>query len=107
MAKWSGTIGYIKIEEIEKGVWAEGDVIERIHFGDMISDRNKSQQSSYSTNNNISLMNKISIIIDSFAMENFHCIRYATIRGIKWNITDVEVQYPRLILTTGGVYNGK
>ena len=25
--------------------------------------------------------------------------------GAKWKITSVEVQYPRLILTVGGVYN--
>ena len=27
--------------------------------------------------------------------------------GAKWKISKVEVQYPRLILTLGGVYNGK
>ena len=25
--------------------------------------------------------------------------------GAKWKITDVEVQYPRLLLTIGGLYN--
>jgi len=27
--------------------------------------------------------------------------------GAKWKITNVEVQYPRLILTIGGVYHAQ
>lgn len=27
--------------------------------------------------------------------------------GAKWKVTSVEVQYPRLILSIGGVYNGE
>ena len=107
MAKWSGIIGYIKTVEIERGVWTDGEPMERKHFGDTISSRNKIQQAPDSTNSNIILSNNISIITNSFATENFGYMKYAIIKGIKWKITDVEVQYPRLILTIGGIYNGK
>lgn len=107
MAKWSGKIGYIKIEEIETGVWSDGEVIEHMHFGDIISSHTKIQQAPDSTNNNISLMNNISIIADAFAIENFGYMKYAVIRGVNWKITDIEVKHPRLILTIGGLYNGK
>jgi hypothetical protein len=30
---------------------------------------------------------------------------YVEFMGTKWKITNVEVQYPRLILSVGGVYN--
>ena len=32
-------------------------------------------------------------------------MRYVEFMGAKWKISSVEVQYPRLILTVGGVYN--
>ena len=107
MAKWSGKIGYGIPEEVERGVWSDGQAVERTHYGDTISNRNKMQQATDSTNTNISLMNNISIIADAFAMGNFGSMKYAIVRGIKWKITDIEVQYPRLILMIGGLFNGK
>lgn len=107
MAKWSGNIGYIKPEEVQRGVWADGEVIEHIHYGDTISNRNRIQQAPDSTNSNISLMNNVSIVADDFAIANFGYMKYAVVKGVKWKITDVEVQYPRLILMIGGLYNGK
>ena len=38
--------------------------------------------------------------------ENYSNIRYVEIIGTKWKVTEIEPQYPRFILTTGGVYNG-
>lgn len=32
-------------------------------------------------------------------------MRYAEFGGVKWKVTDVKVQYPRLILTFGGIYH--
>lgn len=107
MARWSGKIGYIKPEEIERGVWVDGEVFEQIHYGDTISNRNRIQQAPDSTNSNLSLMNNISIVADDFAIENFGYMKYAVVKGVKWKITEVEVQRPRLILMIGGIYNGK
>ncbi|MCM1224006.1 MAG: hypothetical protein NC548_57095, partial [Lachnospiraceae bacterium] len=56
-------------------------------------------------NDDISIANEISIVADPFANENFYSMRYVVFRGAKWKISNVEVQYPRLILTIGGVYN--
>ena len=38
-----------------------------------------------------------------------HCssMVYVELMGEKWKVTDVEIQYPRLILSIGGVYNGE
>jgi hypothetical protein len=52
-------------------------------------------------------MNNISIVADAFATENFGYMKYAVVKGVKWRITDIQVQYPRLILMIGGIYNGK
>ena len=104
MGKWFGKIGYAVTSETEPGLW-EDTIVEREYYGDMISDRRK-RQTSGEVNDNINLANVISIIADPFAYENCSRMVYAEIMGSKWKITDIEVQYPRLILTIGGVYNG-
>lgn len=104
MSKWFGKIGYAVTGETEPGVW-EDTIVVRDYYGDLTSDRRK-RQSSGNINNDINLANVISIIADPFAIENCSHMAYAEIMGAKWKITEVEVQYPRLILTIGGVYNG-
>lgn len=104
MAKFYGNIGYVETVEIEPGVWDE-QVTERPYYGDLT--RNTSRyQSSGEVNDDINISNNISILADPYATNNFHHMRYAVFMGTKWKITNVEVQYPRLILTLGGVYNG-
>lgn len=104
MSKWFGKIGYAVTGETEPGVW-EDTIVVRDYYGDLTSDRRK-RQSSGNVNDDINLANVISIIADPFAIENCSHMAYAEIMGAKWKITEVEVQYPRLILTIGGVYNG-
>lgn len=104
MSKWFGKIGYAVTGETDPGVW-EDTIIEKNYYGDLISDKRK-RQSSGNVNDNINLANVISIIADPFARENCSHMAYAEIMGAKWKITEVEVRYPKLILTIGGVYNG-
>lgn len=104
MAKFYGKIGYAETLETSPGVWQE-QITERDYFGDL--NRNtRTAQSSNQLNDNINISNEISILADPFANQNFHLMRYIEYMGTKWKITNVEVQYPRLILTVGGVYNG-
>lgn len=103
MAKFYGAIGYIVQSEIRPGVWSD-EITERNYYGDLT--RNTSQyQTSDKLNDNLNISNTISIVADPFAYENFHAMKYVEFMGAKWKITNVEVQYPRLILTVGGVYN--
>jgi hypothetical protein len=103
MAKFYGKIGYIKTVEIEPGVWQEQS-IERDYYGDVIRNISKYQMSD-KVNDDINLSNTFSIISDPFASENFQHMRYIVYMGTKWKISNVEVQYPRLLISTGGVYN--
>ena len=105
MAKFYGQVGYAESVETTPGVWEER-IVERDYYGDLIKN-NRKLESSDSVNDNINISNSISIISDPYANENFHKIRYAKFMGTEWKVTNVEVsQYPRLILTLGGVYNG-
>lgn len=104
MAKWYGNIGYAETVETEPGLWEE-QISERPYYGDVTSNR-WSRQKSDGVNDNININNQISIIADPYANEHCSSMVYVEFMGDRWKITNVEVQYPRLILTIGGVYNG-
>ena len=107
MAKFCGLIGYIETKEVppDSGIWKE-EVTEYKHYGDLLRDSRRIQTSD-KVNDDINISNEISIVADPYAMNNIHYMRYAEFMGTKWKITNVEVQYPRLILTLGGIYNGQ
>lgn len=103
MAKFYGKIGYAETVETKPYKWEE-TLVERDYFGDVLQNRLR-RESGEDLNDNINIDNKISVISDPFANEHFHAIRYVRWMGTKWKVSSVEVQYPRLILTIGGVYN--
>lgn len=105
MAKWHGTVGYIKQERVSPGVF-DSIPIERKYYGNIIRNSRGWSNPSEGTNDNLTLNNQISIIADSFAIDNSGYMKYVEIMGAKWKITNIEIQHPRLILTIGGLYNG-
>lgn len=104
MSKWYGIIGYIEMVEVEPGDWRE-QIITRPYYGDAIRNT-RMLQNSNAINDNINIGNQISIVADPYANNHIYDMRYAEFQGSKWKITSVDVQYPRLILTLGGLYNG-
>ena len=104
MPKFYGNIGYSISKETAPGVWVE-DIVEHKYSGDVYRNTRK-LQSGNQVNDSIDISNEISILSDPFANENFHSMRYVTYMGAKWKVSSVEVRYPRLILTVGGLYNG-
>lgn len=104
MAKFYGIIGYVVTKETEPGIYEEV-VVENAYYGDVLKDSRRLQERA-KVNDDITISNRISIIADPFANNHFHSMRYVEMMGSKWKITDVEVAFPRLILSIGGVYNG-
>lgn len=104
MAKFYGKIGYANTEETTPGVWVE-QITERSYYAELVRNTRR-LESSGQLNDNVNIANEISIIADPYANENFHAMRYVEFMGSKWKITSVRVEYPRLILTLGGLYNG-
>lgn len=104
MAKWFGKIGFAETVETKPGVWEE-QITEREYYGDVIRNSRRLQTSSEKINDDLNISNQISIVADPYANEHFYSMRYAEFSGAKWKVTDVEVQYPRLTLTLGGVWN--
>lgn len=104
MAKWYGVIGYNETLETRPGVW-ENQITERNYYGDVIRNSRRLQTTNQ-LNDNINISNEISIVADPYANQNFHTMCYVEFMGTKWKIENITVQYPRLILSLGGVYNG-
>jgi hypothetical protein len=105
MAKFYGKIGYVRTIESEPGIWTE-EATEREYYGDIIRN-SRNLNSSNEINDSINISNNISVVADPYAKENFQYMRYVIFMGVKWTISNVLIEYPRIILTIGGVYNGK
>ena len=105
MAKWFGKIGYSETVETAPGVWTP-QVTERQYFGDVIRNNTRWSTNSESANDDLTVNCQISIVADPFAINKFHSIKWIEFMGTKWKVTTVEPQFPRLLLTLGGEWNG-
>jgi hypothetical protein len=103
MAKFFGPIGYAEAIEVNPGVYINR-ITERNYYGELIRNTSRWSTSSESVNDDLNINNQVSIIADPYAVNNFHSMKYIEFMGSKWKITNVEVSYPRLVLTVGGVY---
>lgn len=103
MAKWFGVIGFAETVETVPGVW-DNKITKREYYGDVIRNTRR-LQSTDQVNDDINISNEISIVADPYAMNNFHSMRYVEFMGSNWKVSNVDVQYPRLVLSIGGVWN--
>lgn len=102
--KYYGKVGFKSTVEERPGVFVE-DIIERTYSGDYMSNRNSQPASTDKVNDDIKISHNISIVADDYIYNNFYDIKYIEVMGRKWKVINVEVQRPRLILSTGGLYN--
>lgn len=109
MAKYCGFVGFQ--EEYEDtsdpnkpSVWRTR-ILKKKYYGDITRNTKKYYQVDGQINSNLTISNDISIVSDPYANLNFHKIVYVEYMGTKWKVNNVEVQYPRLILHVGDIYN--
>lgn len=103
MNKWFGKVGYAIATEKRPGIWQ--DVIqEREYFGDVIK-HSRQLETTDEVIDDIAVTVSISIVADPFAYNNFHTIKYVEYMGSKWKVRTADPQYPRIVLTLGGLYN--
>lgn len=109
MAKFTGLVGYVTQTETSPGIW-QSIPVERKMRGDVLrlasSVTSDGRVRDGSINDDIDIQQRISLVADPFSYENFSSLKYIVYMGVKWKISGVEVQRPRLILTLGGVWNG-
>ena len=107
MAKFYGEIGFVQHAEVPEGsgIWKE-TLTKRNYYGDVVRYARRLSSDSERVNDTIVVDNVISIVADPYANDHFFAIRYVKWQNTRWKVTNVEIQYPRLQLTIGGVYNG-
>lgn len=104
MARFFGKVGFGVPQETAPGVYS--DVVTEFSFyGDVVRDARRLSEAD-KLNKDLSTSNSISIIADAWAHENYFAIRFVEWGGVAWTVTEVEVEFPRLILRLGEVYNG-
>lgn len=106
MAKFYGAIGFAQTIEDppDSGNYKE-EIIEKKYYGDLLRHSIHNENGEY-LNSNLNISNELSIVADSFLLNNTHHMRYITFLGAKWEIRAISIDYPRLTLSIGGVYNG-
>src|SRR5258705_4064899 len=106
--RFHGAVGYAASEETSPGVWEE-IITERTYYGDVIRNARRMVAPSQVPpvlNVGLTLENSFSIVGDADAYANYMKMRYVEWEGNRWQITNVEVQRPRLILTIGAQWDG-
>ena len=101
--KYYGALGFIEQVESSPGVWEER-VVERNYYGDLTRNIGHTQPAEQ-VNDNLKLNNQLSVVLDPYALQNFVNLRYITFMNSKWEASAVDVQYPRLIISFGGLYH--
>ena len=103
--KFYGPVGFVEITEKRPGVKVTVPV-EHNYSGDVLRRSLRFQNESSTVNDSIAPSNQISILLDPYLRNHMGSIRYVKWQGTAWKVTEVSVQFPRLILTLGGAYNG-
>ena len=102
--KFYGPVGFVESVEKRPGVKTFTPA-ERNYSGDVLK-RSLHSQNGESVNDTINVRHQISIVADPYARNHAGTIQYVKWMGTAWKVAEISVQYPRLILTLGGVYNG-
>ena len=107
MAKFYDAIGFARPAAgtgSHQGV-AEDKIVEMRYYGDVIRNTRKWEAGS-DIHQNLVVNNQISIVADDYAFAHVFAMKYVKWMGCLWEITNVEPQRPRILITIGGVYNG-
>lgn len=105
MAKFSGVIGFVQTVETSPGVWTD-QTTERRYKGDLIKDY-ISWQGAEKINSDLNISNQISVVADSYILQNTEYIKYIIVNGAKWKVTTITINRPRLIISLGGIYRNE
>lgn len=104
--KWYGIVGYNIREPIEEDSDIyDNDTVKRPYFGEETRLSSKWITSGHKLDDK-DINTEISIVADPYALQHFSDIAFVEFMGERWDVTAVQVQRPRLILSVGGVYNG-
>jgi hypothetical protein len=104
MSRYAGLVGYVTQEENVPGVWSSVDKSVMMK-GDLIR-QSSSVQNGDKVNSDVTLNHRVSLLGDAYAFNNYFNLKWIELNGQKWEVSSIELQRPRIIVTVGGVWNG-
>lgn len=104
MAKFRGVLGFVYDQETAPDVYTQ-EVVERTYRGDTIKFSRRWEKTEY-LNDSLTMNEEISIVADSYLLNNMHAIKYVKFKGAAWRVESITPERPRIILSIGGIYNG-
>lgn len=104
MAKFYGRIGFVSLTETMPDVWETVETPKE-YYGDLARNQRR-WLNGESVNEDLDISNEISIVLDDFLQKNYGAIKWVEVMGQKWKVNSITLEYPRIRLTLGGVYNG-
>lgn len=102
MARYHGNIGFAIQVETKPGVW-EDSIEDRPYKGDVITNSRR-WDASENINDDFTITNRFSVISDAFLYSHVPAMRYIEYMGVKFKITSVNIDRPRVEISVGGVY---
>ena len=109
MARFYGLVGFDRGEKEDPnnpGVWISNCMVEKSYYGDILK-HNRKWDSGESTNDDLNVTNRISIVADDYAYKYCSGIRYVKWMNACWKVLSFDIAHPRIILNLGGVWNGE
>ena len=105
MNRFCGKIGFAVTVDEGDGVWKE-KITDKKYTGDILRlVRNK--DSGEHITDGLRLNSQFSILMDPWFEDHFSSVRYIEYLGTKWVIETADpTNYPRVLLTPGGIYHG-
>lgn len=103
--KFVGKIGFWEGDQDVGDDVYESRIVERDYVGDILKHYRKFVPGE-SQNDDFSLVTTISVLADTYALSNWHSIRYVYWNGVYWSANS-DISYPRVNVELGGVYNGE
>lgn len=102
--KFYGNVGFAVTVDDGYGVWRE-TITDKKYAGDVMRlTRNK--EAGEHINDGLRINTQISLLLDPWFQDHLSQIRYVEYMNSKWIAESVDVQYPRVNITLGGLYHG-
>lgn len=100
--RYYGRIGFAVSTETSPGVM-ENKMVYKPYYGDVLYSLGYWQNKEI--NDDIKMQNRISVICDDYIQDNLGYAKIIEFDNHFWKIQSFTLEYPRVIITIGGLYN--
>lgn len=104
MRKFAGYVGFVLDTEVKPGVFMP-KAVEKFYKGE-INNQYRRWDQQQEVSDQLTLSEEITIVTNSYLLENIGAIRYVVRHGTRWAVKSIGIKTPKIVLTLGGEYNG-